>query len=589
MNARHVPRALAPGEPTDSRRTWADRTKAATGSTRGCRRRERERPTIGHSSFSCRRPAQCGKWNKLESGNRIGLCEDVAAERIRATHERYNRGHMRRNGIAGGITIVFLALAGRAFAIDGGASSGGTRCATPDDCGGTGARYCVDGYCCNSTCGACGACNGADRAEQGEPGWSRAVNGTCAVAPLYYASASCDGALCGGTSPACPSDCTDDKLCAQGYYCDRRGLAKCTKKVALGEHCPCAASGKCGGCAGPGYCADEVCCDSECTGDCVACTNVLKAQGDNGTCGFVAANALGRRVCEQAALVRCATTGFCDGQGACQPLPGATSATGGTCLRGAEGGLDGACDASDEADATEPAQVPRQTPVLGPSDAESRALRPVEDVDTSARNSTQGGGASTPDAASAAGSGSWDACQAGGPCEAAAACTGPTCRAGAACTGSQCRDDASASPSASASTSPLATEPCLGAACGPAGSPTLPGVVGGVGTDLDRSWPSACPAYKLVDGTCPTSCDSARDCSDGYVCRRSDHTCGVFVPGELPPLAVCSLSRTAPSRTTSGSTSTPVGAWIALGAVLSAALRRRTSRAPEAGADRASR
>ena len=68
---------------------------------------------------------------------------------------------------------------------------------------------CVDGRCCNSTCGApCDACNVAGRL------------GSCSPSPLgRLGSPSCGDYACNGTTTACPTTCAVDAGCAPGFSC----------------------------------------------------------------------------------------------------------------------------------------------------------------------------------------------------------------------------------------------------------------------------------------------------------------------------------------------------------------------------------
>ncbi|MBI2396151.1 MAG: hypothetical protein HYV09_41695, partial [Deltaproteobacteria bacterium] len=149
------------------------------------------------------------------------------------------------------------------------------------DCKSDGCRVCatgncIDGYCCNSTCGnACDACNGATR------GWSGATNGTCAIAPASFPGVpACGSYACNGTSATCAATCTSDAQCGTGYYCNAAGA--CVAQKAQGASCNLAAdckSGSCRACA-TGNCVDGYCCNTACGGQCQACD----VTGALGTC-----------------------------------------------------------------------------------------------------------------------------------------------------------------------------------------------------------------------------------------------------------------------------------------------------------------
>lgn len=66
-----------------------------------------------------------------------------------------------------------------------------------------------------------------------------------------------------------------------------------------------------------GFCVDGVCCDTACTGICMACTQALKGQGQDGACEPIAAASDPESECEQLGDGTCQTLGTCDGNGAC--------------------------------------------------------------------------------------------------------------------------------------------------------------------------------------------------------------------------------------------------------------------------------
>ncbi|MEP7120259.1 MAG: hypothetical protein ABJE95_05075 [Byssovorax sp.] len=65
-----------------------------------------------------------------------------------------------------------------------------------------------------------------------------------------------------------------------------------------------------------GSCADGVCCSSDCTGACMACTAAKKFSGADGQCGPIAATKDPDNECATTGAV-CDSTGACDGAGAC--------------------------------------------------------------------------------------------------------------------------------------------------------------------------------------------------------------------------------------------------------------------------------
>ncbi|HEY3353623.1 MAG TPA: dickkopf-related protein, partial [Polyangia bacterium] len=180
-------------------------------------------------------------------------------------------------------------------------------CTTDNECT-TG--HCADGVCCDRACGGqCEACNAAGSvgtcaAVTGAPKGPRpqcagagacagSCNGTNTATCTYPAPTTpCRGASCaGGTATlpaacdgvgncpapalaacapyvcgqaACKTSCAGDADCVPGDYCD--ALGHCAPKLALGGACgadtQCLSS----------HCADGVCCDDACLGQCQACT-----------------------------------------------------------------------------------------------------------------------------------------------------------------------------------------------------------------------------------------------------------------------------------------------------------------------------
>jgi MYXO-CTERM domain-containing protein len=169
--------------------------------------------------------------------------------------------------------------------------------------------YCTDGVCCAGGCvGQCEACDkggavGTCVPIVGAPHGARpqctgdgsscagSCNGTVATGCAYpdgsvqCRAPSCDNntatlaSNCAGTGscPApqlqacapflcvgqsCAGDCIVDTSCAPGNFC---AAGMCKAKIELGQ--PCGANHQCAS----AYCADGVCCDTECIGQCEAC------------------------------------------------------------------------------------------------------------------------------------------------------------------------------------------------------------------------------------------------------------------------------------------------------------------------------
>jgi hypothetical protein len=145
--------------------------------------------------------------------------------------------------------------------------------------------FCYDGYCCDRSCvGACEACNPAD---VGIPG----SNGTCVTAPSRWPgkAPTCAPFACNGSDPSCAYDCNDDESCPPAGFC---ASSVCVPRKGLGEPCF-----ECGGFECPvclsGWCADHVCCDTACPGNCDACA-ASNDVATNGICTPLPAGSPGR-------------------------------------------------------------------------------------------------------------------------------------------------------------------------------------------------------------------------------------------------------------------------------------------------------
>lgn len=221
----------------------------------------------------------------------------------------------------------------------------GVPCATATECL---SNYCVDGFCCNNICmGECQACSMAKKGG--------GYNGACG--PIAYNTDpdhECQGSLCTGWGPCNlrteptlvnGSVCISGAQCLSGYCadgicCDSWCLGTCQACTAakkgsgidgtcgpiapntdpegecLGGTCsgasactqsngtPCTNNTQCSS----GYCIDDVCCDNLCDGSCNACSAGRKGQGNDGTCGPIAAGRDLQNECNP---------GECNGSGAC--------------------------------------------------------------------------------------------------------------------------------------------------------------------------------------------------------------------------------------------------------------------------------
>ncbi|MES1178722.1 MAG: MYXO-CTERM sorting domain-containing protein [Myxococcales bacterium] len=210
--------------------------------------------------------------------------------------------------------------------------------------------HCVDGVCCDTTCvGQCEACNTAGKlgtciGVKGDPIAPRvacAADGTncdgfcdpsnrtacqfpnkatscrdpacdtktnAAIAESFCTgkgscaltdAVACEPYACNGA--ACAGNCTADAQCASDAYCQ---AGKCTPKGKPADKCT--TDKQCGS----GHCADGVCCDTACTGQCEACSGVPDAKA--GTCSPVTGDPLGKRTACAASDAACG--GSCDGK-----------------------------------------------------------------------------------------------------------------------------------------------------------------------------------------------------------------------------------------------------------------------------------
>lgn len=200
-----------------------------------------------------------------------------------------------------------------------GATCGASDCLV-SGCRVCGSKYaCVDGVCCDSACsGACDACNLPNKV------------GTCSpMGAGQPGSPSCAPYLCGSGS-ACATTCSSNNNCAAGAYCDSTG--HCVAQAGVGTAC--SSQSQCGSGL---TCVDGVCCTTDCTGTCKACSAAKKGSGVDGYCGPIKAGTDPDSECANTAASGCGTTGMCDGAGKCSLWPaGTTCGTSTSCTAGVE-------------------------------------------------------------------------------------------------------------------------------------------------------------------------------------------------------------------------------------------------------------
>jgi hypothetical protein len=254
----------------------------------------------------------------------------------------------------------------------------GESCAAAADCR---SGHCADGVCCDSACdGTCQACNvpgrggscsfaplgskhrgcraeapagcGLDGTCDGAgacrkyPSGTRCAPGTCAAGSITGVG-TCDGMgtcvtgqteVCApfncdpsGPEPKCLSSCQSSTDCVAGRNCVQ---SSCGKKY---EGAPCAGGLECAS----GFCAQGVCCDAACDGQCVACNQ----PGSQGTCRPLPAGILDPRgACMDQGAASCGTTGACDGKGGCAVYASGTVCRAAACTSGTLLQTAGRCD-----------------------------------------------------------------------------------------------------------------------------------------------------------------------------------------------------------------------------------------------------
>jgi len=258
--------------------------------------------------------------------------------------------------------------------------SNGDACSTATQCV---SGFCIDGVCCNSACaGACMGCSatvkgqgangvceavragtdpkdscaadsvnpcGDDGACNGSGACRKHSYGTPCGATTCVSTDTTKGRICDGIGTcvdslgtscapyvckgsACVTPCVTSDDCVTGFFC---AGGTCLKKRTQGELC--GANADCT----TGFCVDGVCCNSACTGSCLACGEGMKEDGSAaGTCGPAKKGSDPRDECTDEGPLTCGRTGTCDGKGACAlyasgTLCGTTACESNTAVRNA--------------------------------------------------------------------------------------------------------------------------------------------------------------------------------------------------------------------------------------------------------------
>ena len=244
----------------------------------------------------------------------------------------------------------------------------GDPCSLATDCK---SNFCVDGVCCAAACtgncvacaesytgkanGMCAAVNeGMDPHDSCEsmPPQSCGNDGMCdgksacrkhgsnqscadalCMGTKFVSSRSCDGAgacapavtsECGTnscTTSGCALPCANDAACGTGAYC---AAGTCKVKAANGDAC-----GGVNQCLS-GFCVDGVCCETACTGACMACSEAGTGQ-KSGRCQPVQAGKDPGDDCASEAPAMCGRDGTCDGLGSCRKYDSTTTCAEASC------------------------------------------------------------------------------------------------------------------------------------------------------------------------------------------------------------------------------------------------------------------
>lgn len=245
-----------------------------------------------------------------------------------------------------------------------GLQGNGAACMSAVDCQ---SGFCVDGVCCNSACtSTCQACSAAKKGAGADGTCGPVVTGadpdnecttdaqstcgktgTCNGAgscQLYASGTTCGSPVCQGTvlkaqvcdgvgscitaamgqdcapyacsGGACLGSCTMNTDCASGSICS---MGSCIPPIANGGTCLDGTQCQ------SGNCVDGICCNTACTGLCVACTVAKKGNGSDGICGPIVVGTDPDNECSMQASTSCGQTGSCNGAGACQLYAQGTS------------------------------------------------------------------------------------------------------------------------------------------------------------------------------------------------------------------------------------------------------------------------
>jgi len=136
------------------------------------------------------------------------------------------------------------------------------------------------------------------------------------------------GATCG----AVPDGCGGTLNCNSGTKNGNETDVDCGGGMGCGLLC--AQGKKCtkGADCQSGACVDGVCCNTPCSGVCLACSAAKKGAGADGTCGLVKAGTDPDNECPSLPASSCGTTGVCSDIGTCQKYPAGTVCSVAVCV-----------------------------------------------------------------------------------------------------------------------------------------------------------------------------------------------------------------------------------------------------------------
>ena len=238
----------------------------------------------------------------------------------------------------------------------------GAACAAGSDCA---SAICAQGVCCTSACsGTCRSCAiagsegrcidvpaGTDPLSQcaDDGAASCGKDGTCDGAGVCHKyaqgtvcaagsctgstrrlSSTCDGAgtcIAGSSLPCAPftcgsnddcrTTCSGDAQCVSPATCVNGSCGRFPIGAACGQGADCDS----------GFCAQGICCASDCTTTCKSCA----LAGSLGSCVPVPAGADPLNQCQDTGANGCDTDGACDGNGACRKYAGSTVCAAASC------------------------------------------------------------------------------------------------------------------------------------------------------------------------------------------------------------------------------------------------------------------